>query len=156
MLDDLLVSIFCLIDDFCKDFDPIWQKYQLPTLEENHRKRRSPSITNSEIMTIAICFHASKIRTFKDYYNGYVLRELKKYFPKAPSYSRFISLMKRILSPLIIFLQSILGISRGISFIDSTILTVCHVRRISSHKVFRKMAKRGKTSTGWFFGFKLH
>ena len=157
MLDDFLVSIFfCLIDDFCKEFDPIWQKYQLPTLEKNHRKRRSPSITNSEIMTIVVCFHESKIRTFKDYYNGYVLRELKKYFPKAPSYSRFITLMKRILCPLIIFLQSILGSCRGISFVDSTILTVCHVRRISSHKVFRGMAKRGKTSTGWFFGFKLH
>ena len=54
------------------------------------------------------------------------------------------------------FLQSLLGKCNGLSFIDSTILTVCHVRRISSHRVFRKMAKRGKTSTGWFFGFKLH
>ena len=44
----------------------------------------------------------------------------------------------------------------GVSFIDSTVLTACHTRRISSHKVFRGIAKRGKTSTGWFFGFKLH
>ena len=39
---------------------------------------------------------------------------------------------------------------------DSTILTVCHARRINSHRVFRKIARRGKTSTGWFYGFKLH
>jgi hypothetical protein len=24
------------------------------------------------------------------------------------------------------------------------------------HKVFAGLAERGKTSTGWFFGFKLH
>jgi len=27
---------------------------------------------------------------------------------------------------------------------------------IASHKVFEGLAARGKTSTGWFFGFKLH
>jgi transposase len=29
-------------------------------------------------------------------------------------------------------------------------------QRIHSHKVFVGLAGRGKTSTGWFFGFKLH
>ncbi len=28
--------------------------------------------------------------------------------------------------------------------------------RIPQHKVFAGIAKRGKTSVGWFFGFKLH
>lgn len=37
-----------------------------------------------------------------------------------------------------------------------SILTVCHARRIHSHRVFKQLAKRGKTSTGWFYGFKLH
>ncbi len=44
----------------------------------------------------------------------------------------------------------------GISFIDSTALAVCKNPRIHSHKVFAGLAERGKTSTGWFFGFKLH
>jgi transposase len=44
----------------------------------------------------------------------------------------------------------------GISFIDSTRIIVCHNKRIHSHKVFNKLAKRGKTSVGWFYGFKLH
>jgi hypothetical protein len=38
---------------------------------------------------------------------------------------------------------------------DSTALAVCHNARIHQHKVFRGLAARGKTSTGWFFGFKL-
>jgi hypothetical protein len=54
------------------------------------------------------------------------------------------------------FLQALLGESRGIAIIDSTPLPVCHNRRIYSHKVFKDIAKRGKSSTGWFFGFKLH
>ncbi|SAY40013.1 Mobile element protein [Candidatus Synechococcus spongiarum] len=34
---------------------------------------------------------------------------------------------------------------------------MCHNRRISRNRVFRGLAKRGRsTMMGWFFGFKLH
>ena len=39
---------------------------------------------------------------------------------------------------------------------DSTALPVCNNKRIARHKVFDGLAARGKTSMGWFFGFKLH
>jgi hypothetical protein len=48
------------------------------------------------------------------------------------------------------------GPCTGISFIDSTPIKVCHNLRIKSNRVFRDFAKRGKTSTGWFYGFKVH
>jgi transposase len=35
-------------------------------------------------------------------------------------------------------------------------LVVCHTARIHQHRVFRVDARRGKTSVGWFYGFKLH
>lgn len=35
-------------------------------------------------------------------------------------------------------------------------MDVCLNQRIHSHKVFAGLAERGKTSTGWFFGYKLH
>ena len=54
------------------------------------------------------------------------------------------------------FLHARLGDCTGISFIDSTPLRVCHNARIGSHKVMDGLAARGKTSTGWFYGFKLH
>ncbi len=41
-------------------------------------------------------------------------------------------------------------------FVDATSLKVCHNLRINRHRVFAGVAKRGKTTTGWFYGFKLH
>lgn len=156
--DDLLIEIFCCADDFCKEFEPQWNKIQLEHLspKKDLRKKRSCGMSVSEVMTIVIFFHHSRFRTFKDYYTLYVDKVLRHLFPKLVSYSRFISLIKTVAFPIFTFLQGCLGPCTGISIVDSTILTVCHTRRISSHKVFRKFAKRGKTSTGWFFGFKLH
>lgn len=48
------------------------------------------------------------------------------------------------------------GECTGISFIDSTVLRVCHNKRIKRNKVFKGIAKVGKSTVGWFFGFKLH
>jgi hypothetical protein len=67
-----------------------------------------------------------------------------------------VEIMSDYVVPLTLYLQSKIGTCTGISFIDSTALAVCKNPRISSHRVFRGLAKRGKTSTGWFYGFKLH
>ena len=57
--------------------------------------------------------------------------------------------------PLTVFLLTRRGRKAGIYYVDSTPLPVCHTRRIDRHKVFAGLAERGKTSLGWFFGFKL-
>lgn len=58
--------------------------------------------------------------------------------------------------PLSVYLHHCFGACTGVSVMDTTKLAVCHNRRIASHKVFKGFAKRGKTSTGCFYGFKLH
>src|SRR5699024_3437730 len=58
--------------------------------------------------------------------------------------------------PLCSYLQSMMGDCTGISYIDSTKIAVCHNKRIYRHKVFKGLATRGKSSMGWFYGFKLH
>ncbi len=82
---------------------------------------------------------------------------LRSEFPGLVSYTRFVDFIPSALLPLCAyFQQTCLGNCSGVSFIDSTSLDVCLNQRIASHKVFAGLAGRGKTSTGWFFGFKLH
>jgi hypothetical protein len=95
-------------------------------------------------------------RTFKAYYTEYVQRHLRSEFPTFLSYQRFVELMPTVLVQLIASLHTQLGRCSGISFIDFTSLAVCHNAHIHQHRVFAGRAARGKTSVGWFYGFKLH
>jgi Transposase DDE domain len=99
--------------------------------------------------------HSSNFRNFKAFYQGIVLALLRSAFPKAPCYARFIALTSHVWVPLTVFLRSRMGRRTGIYYIDSTALPVCHHRRIDRHTGFAGLAGRGKTSLGWFFGFKL-
>lgn len=149
-LDDL----FCDVDDFCRLFLPDWHRQQL---QHGERKRRRGSrMVLSEIMTILIHFHQSHYRDFKAFYLLHVCRHLAGAFPQRLSYNRFVALIPTALVPLCVYLQTRKGPATGIAFIDATSLVVCHNRRIHSHKVFKKIARRGKTSVGWFYGFKLN
>jgi hypothetical protein len=111
----------------------------------------------SEIMTIVVFFHLSGQRTFKWYYNNMICGFLKDCFPKRLSYNRFVEVMQSTIVPLAVYTigQSV-GKCSGISFIDATSIAVCHPKRISRNKVFEGFAEIGKTTTGWFYGFKLH
>jgi hypothetical protein len=72
------------------------------------------------------------------------------------SYSRFVELMPGVLLLVVAYLQTQMWTCTGISFLDSTSLAVCHTAGIQQHRVFAVDAARGKTSVGWFCGFKLH
>jgi hypothetical protein len=87
---------------------------------------------------------------------GYVCPHLKQAFPKLVSYPRFVTLMQSMGVSLYVFLRISMGCCTGICFIDSTPLAVCHNKRIKRHRVFDGFAERGKTTMGWFYGFKLH
>jgi len=81
---------------------------------------------------------------------------LTKAFPNQLSYKRFIEITPEILVPLSCFMQSRCSQGKGIAFVDSTPLRVCKNLRIPRHKTFVNEAGRSKSSTGWFYGFKLH
>jgi hypothetical protein len=105
-------------------------------------------------MTLLVLYHSSNFRHFKAFYERVVLSLLRSAFPQAPS--RFIALTNHVWVPLMVFLHTRMGQRTGLYYIDSTPLPVCHPRRINRHRVFAGLAERGKTSLGWFFGFKLH
>ena len=149
-----LVELFADVDDFCQVFEPRWISFQLSN-GLRQRNRRS-QLSLSEIMTIMIHFHQSGYRYFKAYYQNHVQKHLAGEFPHLVSYPRFVTLMSRAFAPLIFYLLSKRGVCTGISFVDSTPLKVCHNKRIGRNKVFAGLAARGKTTMGWFYGFKLH
>lgn len=147
-------EIYCAVDDFMKNFLTVWHTHML---ENNLRQRkREGKLSMAEMMTILILFHQSNYRCFKHFYQMHVCQHLTQEFPQLISYSRMVRLLPGVLVPLCAYLQSLYGKPTGISFIDSAKLAVCHNIRIPRHKVFADSAMRGKTSTGWFYGFKLH
>lgn len=150
----ILTTLFCFVDDFMKEFSLEWNKNLL--FSKHHNRGPACCMSDAEMMTIVILFHQSDYRTFKHFYKEHVKKTLHKEFPRLLSYSRFVSLMKGLFVPLFAFLHHHRGAVTGISYIDSTKLQVCHNKRISRNKVFAKLAKTGKTTAGWFFGFKLH
>jgi hypothetical protein len=149
-----LIELFCDLDDFCRQFLPDWHGRQVMAGER--QRRRASRLAASEIMTLLVYFHQSQYRNFKAYYLLHVSSHLREAFPGLTSYSRFIALIPAVLIPLCVYLQQRKGTATGIAFIDSTAIVVCHNHRIHSHKVFQKLARRGKTSLGWFYGFKFH
>ena len=147
-----LLEMFCNIDDFCRTMPKQLESHQIGKTKPGPKE----NLCMSEIMTIIIHFHESHYRDFKAYYTNYVKRELKGEFPGLVSYTRFVELMPTVVGMMTCYLLSRMGQTRGVAFIDSTPIPVCHNKRIFHHKVFEGIAARGKSSMGYFFGFKLH
>ena len=149
-----LEELYSSVDDFMQLFLPIYRKQLLSSGQR--QRNREGQMSMSEMISLVVLFHQSGYRCFKHFYQGYVALHLQAAYPTLISYSRFIQLMPRILVPLCAYLQSLYGKPTGISYIDSAKLAVCHNLRIPRHRVFAGIAERGKTSRGWFYGFKLH
>lgn len=148
-----ILDVFCSVDAFGQQFEPLWEQQQVAA---GRHRRRATRLHPSEIMTILILFQQSGYRTFKGFHTQHVQTQLRAEFPRLVSYTRFVDLMPRMLVPLAVYLHTQLGTCTGISFVDATSLSVCRNPRIAQHRVFRADARCGKTTMGWFYGFKLH
>ncbi len=147
-----LLNLFVAVDDFCQTLSA--QEGQQFLGQANRRGRR-PSLAASEVMTIIIYFQMSHYRDFKSYYTQYVQASTRRVPEPGQLHSvcgthaagavAVVSLSENPLRP-------------GHRYLVHRChrLPVCHNRRIQRHKVFDGLATRGKTSMGWFFGFKLH
>lgn len=154
MLMDMLTQVFCEIDDFYLEYEKIVLSTLLPETIKSPAGRHS-NMHPSEVMAIIVMFHSSGYRTLKHFYL-FLLKHYRSAFPNLVSYNRFVELMSQVLIPLLMFLHTKKGRCTGISFIDSTVLKVCHIKRAGRNRVFDSVAKFGKSTMGWFLGFKLH
>lgn len=156
-MEDKVIEIYYLVDEFCKEFDQAKEGHLLTENTCKKRRNRKFKMSDSEVITILILFHLGHFRNLKHFYINYIQKHMKSDFPETVSYNRFVELQQKALMPMAVFLQvCCLGECTGISFIDSTPIRVCHIKREKQHKVFKGIAQKGKCSMGWFFGFKLH
>ena len=104
-----VTEIYCMADDFCKEFSFQQEKYMIKDKKTRHRSKPN-RMSDAEIMVILILF------------------------PHRVSYNRFVELEKEVLLLMTIFIKKVLlGICTGISFVDSTPLRACRNQRILIH-----------------------
>ncbi|SPR14388.1 IS982 family transposase [Orientia tsutsugamushi] len=147
-----IITVYYLIDNFCKIYQD-WERKRL--IPSSNQRNRDGKLSLAELLTITIYFYLSPCKDFKNYYLYYLRYKYKEYFC-LPSYSTIIQLLPRMLLPLAVLMHYLKGEETGIYYIDSTKLAICHNKRISSNRVFNRFSKIGKSSYGWFLGFKLH
>ena len=79
-----VTEIYCMADDFCKEFTLQQKKYMIE--DKGHKHRNKPNRMNdAEVMVILILFHSGGFRCFKHYYKEYVCKHLRGLFPRCVS-----------------------------------------------------------------------
>jgi len=159
MNETKLTTLYCIIDDF---INTLKNTESGQKMLEAWKAKRGPQrqLSLSEILTLNI---------LRFYYHIYDLKAFvrlaectyKTYFPRLPNYENFLKAANRSFPFTLLLIQYLLLINRkmnknGLYFIDSTALSVCNNWNISTHRVTQGYSSRGKTSKGWFYGFKLH
>ena len=140
-----VTEIFCIADDFCKEFDGEMAKNALPSTADTPKRKRKRMMSDAEVITILICFHFNSYRNFKHYYLGCVRIHWKHLFPQTFSYNRFVEVMPRCFVAMTMFLRlACFGECTGISFVDSTCIPVIHnKRRYSMTDIYRRLKSMG-------------
>jgi len=88
-------ELFCLIYDFCQQFEPLLEQRMLDESSDKQRRRRTCEMSLSEMTTIVLLFHTMRGRQFKAFYRGIVCRFMTSEFPRQQSYTRFVALTPR-------------------------------------------------------------
>ena len=60
-----VTEIFCIADDFCKEFDAEMAKNAVQSTPDAPKRRRKRKMSDAEVITILICFHFNSYRNFK-------------------------------------------------------------------------------------------
>jgi len=153
----ILYHIFDQVDNLIKAMNANLKRKLVGSLKP--KGGRPPKLSLQAILTFGVFRFAVGNKDIK-HYHRYLLSHFPNELGEIPSYGNFNGLMNRTLPYVVFLLQWLMYCNRsdesGLYFLDSSPLKVCENKRIFDHKVSDGLAKRGKTSMGWFFGFKLH
>lgn len=144
-----IISIFYLTDEITKNIEI--------ANGTRYGKGRPSNLKTSEIITLGIYRYIMGINNWKYFYMT-IKRDFIDYFPDLPDYNNFLVQLKKntiIILKILMLCMRIYKEKEGIFIIDCTQMKVCKKSRGNRHKSFKEYAKWSKTTTGYWFGFKL-
>lgn len=156
---EALLKLFVFVDDFVE----LIERKQLKLSGKVNPQGNKPKLSVSELITLSIYRYVMKYQDWKNYWK-FVVGYHPGEFAELPDYSNFLVQQKQYLSLVSLMLNLLLAMNRvaygqgkqKIMLVDTTDLPVCTNKREFTHRVCRKHARKGKTTKGWFYGFKLH
>ena len=87
----------------------------------------------------------------------HVQKHMHGNFPKTLAYNRSVELqLKELMPTAVVSATCCLGKCNGVSFIDSTLIRVCHIKREFQHLTLKGLTTKGQCLIGWLLGFKLY
>ena len=150
-IDETIIHLFCIVDDLLKlcSQKPIGM----------NKGGRPKKLSNAELLTFALLEHVLHFPHKKACYR-FLSSYCRRFFPHLPEYSNYVLQTNAMAPDAAQLLLLCCAVHRHETYteqyVDSTPLPVCKNKRIVSHKVCKDIATRSKSSTGWFYGFKLH
>lgn len=159
-LNDTLCIIYYFVDEFIKGIVHNLQ-FALSKPHNNMPPRKKHNLSISELVTLGIFRYFTNITNWKAYHK-HLYSFFRVDFPNLPDYSNFLTAMNKLSWLALLLLQHFCSFFKKIThqelpkFVDSSKLEVCHIKREFTHKVCKDIARKSKSTMGWFYGFKLH
>ena len=149
-IEHQMTEIYSFLDDVLKA-NPSWAAWR-------HSNHSAPEFTDAEVITIALMQGCFGVATLKKTYE-LIADNHRSAFPRLPSYKQWIArlhLLSEVVGRLVSIACGAIGLVRLYIF-DSKPLPVCAPVRHGVVRLLREDgAWWGKSTKGWFFGFKLH
>src|SRR3954471_14441769 len=150
-IEDHLIQLYVFVDDFCQ---------ARPELASwRHSPHQHPAFSDAEVLTIALLQSGLEVASLKQTYR-LIAANYRAAFPCLCSYPQWIARVHALTALLAALLRATTNLAPGTAtfyLIDAKPIPVCHPLRHWRVRLLREEgAYGGKTSKGWFFGFKLH
>ena len=149
-LESLLVSLYVLVDDW-------WQQTHPPA---SRRPGRPPSLSSSEVLTLAVISQWPRFRSERDFFR-FADAHLREYFPNLLSHGQLNRRIRALESELRALQQelaeTLVDGSRIYHVLDTTLIPAIVRVRACRKGLFAGQATFGRSvsKTEWIYGFKV-
>jgi len=145
-----MIAIYCFVDEFLKTHPVLAQWRRSPHAQ--------PPFSDAEVLTLALLQGVFEVATLKQTYR-LVAQNWQAAFPHLPSYQQWLARLPHLLPQvghLLATTCSHRANTARLYLLDSKPIPLCLPIRHRRVRLLRDAgAYFGKTSKGWFFGFKL-